>query len=184
MIHPAQEALTLRAQLRSRYPGAMVRWDESGKGLLVSDAPRHGFSAGLDQAVALQRGLAFFDLPPEGYRLAVLRAGAPHAGAYRSGWLAEQAALAAVLAHPPQSEEGAGALVPEALAAIARARSGGAAADGMGVCAADAQPACACGVRCKRAPFGLVVVAGARRGRAARTRAGSCNIKQKKRRPA
>ena len=123
MIHPAQEALTLRAQLRSRYPGAMVRWDESGKGLLVSDAPRHGFSAGLDQAVALQRGLAFFDLPPEGYRLAVLRAGAPHAGAYRSGWLAEQAALAAVLAHPPQSEEGAGALVPEALAAIARGES-------------------------------------------------------------
>ena len=60
VIHPAQEALTLRAQLRSRYPGAMVRWDESRKGCLSAMRPGTAFPAGMDQARSAAKGACVF----------------------------------------------------------------------------------------------------------------------------
>ena len=82
--------VTLREELRARFPGAMVRWDTSGRALLMTDAPRRGYAVA---DAPVENGLAFYDLPSN----KIITPPAPVFGAYMDGVFAFQSALAAVL---------------------------------------------------------------------------------------
>ena len=83
-------AAALRKELRARFPGAMVRWDASGRALVITDAPRRGYSV---TDVPVENGLAFYDLPLN----KMITPPAPVFGAYADGVFALQAALAMTL---------------------------------------------------------------------------------------
>ena len=84
-------AAALREELRARFPDAMVRWDASGRALVMTDAPRRGYSV---TDVPVENGLAFYDLPLN----KMITPPAPVFGAYADGVFALQAALATTLA--------------------------------------------------------------------------------------
>lgn len=83
-------AFALREALRTRYPGAMVRWDASGRALVMTDAPRRGYAVA---DAPVENGLAFYDLPPN----EKIAPPAPVFGAYADGVFAFQASLAPAL---------------------------------------------------------------------------------------
>lgn len=83
-------AAALREELRARFPGAMVRWDASGRALVMTDAPRRGYSV---TDVPVENGLAFYDLPLN----KMITPPAPVFGAYADGVFALQSALAMTL---------------------------------------------------------------------------------------
>lgn len=94
-VNPAE---ALRETVRAALPGAMLKWDASGRALLVSDAPRR---AGYDPAalaglrVQEAAGLLYIDWQQEAYC-------APEyekvIGPWHADWFAEQALLAGILA--------------------------------------------------------------------------------------
>lgn len=88
-------ALTLRVEIAARYPGAMLRWDASGRALLVCDAPRRGWAVSEEEGTLCREGLAYFDLPRASY--AALTPPAPRLCPYADGWMDVQAALAGAL---------------------------------------------------------------------------------------
>lgn len=96
-------ALALRkAMERLRLPG-MLRWDASGAGLLVSDAPRrmdHGeipaLLRGLPYSHLMENDLLFFDLTTQNYT-DMLRYTFFQAGQWSQAWHAVQALLGTVL---------------------------------------------------------------------------------------
>lgn len=67
-------AAALRAQLAPRHPRGMLRWDASGRALLVSDAPRRADGAAfmkkaeaLGLLLAVDNGLLYIDFQPAVY---------------------------------------------------------------------------------------------------------------------
>lgn len=104
-------AVTLRESLRARFPGAMVRWDDSGRALLVTDAPRRGYDA-LDGCIC--GGLAYYDLPPE----ALCAPDAPPFGGYSDNLPELQAALSMLLADGFSAQECAAGLPAEGRALV------------------------------------------------------------------
>lgn len=113
-------ALELREALRARYPGAMVRWDDSGRALLVTDAPRRGCDV---QDAPAANGLAYYDLPPA----ALTVPSAPPFAGYTDDFPELQAALAMLLPDGFSAQKCAAELSPQgrrlvqtALAACAR----------------------------------------------------------------
>ncbi len=83
-------AAALREELRARFPGAMVRWDASGRALLMTDAPRRGYAVA---DAPVENGLAYYDLPLN----QTITPPAPVFGAYADGVFALQSALATTL---------------------------------------------------------------------------------------
>lgn len=105
-------ALGLRKKAKAVLPRGMLRWDISGRALLVSDAPRHGdASAGMDAlradgyAVAVENDLLWMDLPEDAYA-ALIGQFFCMPGDWTEDWFAEQALLAGILT----KEERAGGL--------------------------------------------------------------------------
>ncbi len=82
----------------------MLRWDRSGRALLVSDAPRRAKAyAALPESVAevtLAGGLLYIDLPRAAYR-SLLGLTFTAQGPWRDAWFAEQALAAGILARRP-----------------------------------------------------------------------------------
>ena len=116
-------ALELREALRARYPGAMVRWDDSGRALLVTDAPRRGCDV---QDAPAANGLAYYDLPPA----ALTVPSAPPFAGYTDDFPELQAALAMLLPDGFSAQKCAAELSPQgrrlvqtALAACAREKN-------------------------------------------------------------
>lgn len=108
-------ALTLRSRLRAAYPGAMVRWDESGRALCVTDAPRRGMETPGAETV---NGLAYFDLPREAYES--LRLPDVQVGRFAPGWFQEQATLAMILSDGGAAQGAQDESMRGALSAAAR----------------------------------------------------------------
>lgn len=94
--------LGLRASAREALAGCMVRWNRSGEGLLVTDAPRRGRWAAAE-AFAARRGLRGFIRDGLGYleladaAYARLAAGEVHIGVWDDAWFEAQALLASIL---------------------------------------------------------------------------------------
>lgn len=79
----------------AQYPQAMVRWDMSGRALVVCDAPRRGGYANSASGV-IERDLLWVDLPDGDYG-ALLAATFHQPDIWREGWFSEQALLAGIL---------------------------------------------------------------------------------------
>lgn len=87
----------------------MLRWDQSGRALLVSDAPRHTQGTefidhlhAMNLRLFTENGLIWIDLPPETYQ-ALLSQHIYPSGIWMKDWFAEQALLASILAHSPDA---------------------------------------------------------------------------------
>lgn len=115
MIAFENPALSLRAALTARFPRAMVRWDESGRALLVTDAPRRGMDA---PDALVENGLAYYDLPQAAYE--AMRLPEVQPGDYAPGFFQEQATLAAILAETQQADPLKSTQARRALSAAAR----------------------------------------------------------------
>lgn len=94
-------AILLRAEVRERLSRGFLRYDTSGRALLVSDAPRHGplpLSAfgRFEARVCEIDSLLYIDLTEESYRQ-LLTIDFFVAGEFVEGWFEEQALLAAIL---------------------------------------------------------------------------------------
>ena len=100
-------ALVLREALLALQPFGMLRWDHSGRALLVSDALRHTQGAGFLETLyamnlrfSTENGLVWIDLPPEAYQ-ALLAQRFFSSGPWTEDWFAEQALLATILQRSP-----------------------------------------------------------------------------------
>jgi len=90
-------ALRLKRAVRQALPEGMLRFDASGRGLLVSDAPRRGVAALPRKAeTTVQGGLLYIDLPEDGYRELLAR-DFFMAGGLQDDWFAEQTLLSSIL---------------------------------------------------------------------------------------
>ncbi|MCL1964858.1 MAG: hypothetical protein FWF69_07335 [Firmicutes bacterium] len=97
-------AIALRETLAPLHPAGLFRWDMSGWGLLVSDAPGRGaageaFAANVKRLglrAREARGLLHVDCPADAYA-ALLRIDFCERGAWDSDWFELQALLASVL---------------------------------------------------------------------------------------
>lgn len=118
--------LALRERAARRLSG-MLRWDRSGRALLVCDMPRRaGEWAALDAAVRLPAraevfgGLLYIDLPPEAYG-ELLSADFAARGEWRGEWFEAQALLAGILSRRLSVAENADeALLRKALLSCAQ----------------------------------------------------------------
>lgn len=97
-------ALALRRQAQAVGLPGMLRWDRTGRALLLSDAPRHctgeaflRAAKALPARVAVEGWLLRLDLPAEAYR-ALLDCTYVSAGPWTEGWFEAQALLGGVLA--------------------------------------------------------------------------------------
>lgn len=96
-------APALRAAVEALGMPGMLRWDATGKALLVSDAPRH---AGGDVWTGRLRGeglrvqerdrLLWIDLPVSAYQ-ALMAADFTERGGWHAAWFTEQALLGGIL---------------------------------------------------------------------------------------
>lgn len=100
-------ALALRGELLALQPFGMLRWDQSGRALLVSDAPRHAQGTdflkrlhAMNLRLFTENGLVWIDLPPAAYQ-SLLSQHFYAPGPWVDAWFAEQALLASILAHVP-----------------------------------------------------------------------------------
>lgn len=96
-------ATALRARVEGVLPRGMLRWDTAGRGLLVSDAPRHGDAQGAVCALRaagyvaeVADALLWLDLSGDAYA-ALLGHFFCARGAWVEAWFAEQALLAGIL---------------------------------------------------------------------------------------
>lgn len=97
-------ALGLRERAEAVLPRGMLRWDISGRALVVSDAPRHGdVGEGMDvlrangYVVSVENELLWMDLPEDAYA-ALVGQFFWMPGDWAEEWFADQALLAGILA--------------------------------------------------------------------------------------
>jgi len=98
-------AVRLKRAARQALPNGMLRFDTSGRALLVSDAARRGAHAALPleaETITLD-GLLYIDLPEDAYR-ALLASDFFMPGNLQDGWFAEQTLLSGILRHNPAPE--------------------------------------------------------------------------------
>ncbi len=110
-------ALSLRQAFRRQYPYGLLRWDRSGKALLVSDMPRREASdlehihedISISKSTAFKpfemenarivhaEGLLYVDMPSEAYQ-ALLNRTFFAFGPFQAHWFEEQATVLGILA--------------------------------------------------------------------------------------
>lgn len=114
-----QSALLLRGQVQLlRLPG-MLRWDATGRALLISDAPRHipwetlpHCLPGVSSAtLSIENHLLRIDLPLNAY-IQALHAQFYQLGSWQTEWFAEQACLAGLLSRKTPGHIDRSALSP------------------------------------------------------------------------
>lgn len=100
-------ALALRQALLSLRPCGFLRWDRSGRSLLVSDAPRRSGGETLVRAAEamalrawIEDDLMWIDLPQTSYA-ELLSMDFLRAGDWTDAWFAEQALLRGILRKGP-----------------------------------------------------------------------------------
>lgn len=105
-VGPGNPAAALRASVAALHLPGMLRWDQSGEALLLSDAPRRMPAQALAGALApltgqsFQRGgLLWIDLPAAAYD-ALLEEDLDKHGPWDAAWFEAQALLAGMLARP------------------------------------------------------------------------------------
>ncbi len=100
LAHPAARAWEA---LRAAAPGSMLKWDQTGRALFVSDAPRRGLADAvravvteMDLRAGEADGLMWIDLPVQAYQQ-MLVWDAPTVGPWSEEWFAEQSLLCGIL---------------------------------------------------------------------------------------
>lgn len=94
-------AVWLRASLRTGCPRCMVRYDTTGRALLLSDAPQRGVSiaplcASLGAVSSEANGLAYIDLSADGYAK-LIHLTCTFSGDFQADFFEEQSLLASLL---------------------------------------------------------------------------------------
>lgn len=118
------EALRARAEA-ARPRGALLRWDASGRALLVSDAPRRGGTIALPDDISLEEdGMLWIDLPADAYA-ALLGQNFVRNGAWDDEWWAAQSLLTGILRRDPCPVDGPADIPLLRAAMIACARGEG-----------------------------------------------------------
>lgn len=103
-------ALQLRRQAEAIGLPGLLRWDSTGRALLLSDAPRHPAGGpslrtakALPARVVIEGRLLWLDLPAETYR-SLLGCTYRSAGSWAQGWFEAQALLGGILTRARTAE--------------------------------------------------------------------------------